>query len=58
MQSPLVNLEKHSFLVVLYGFLRSLCKPICKPGITMKAIVNILCYKSKTLKNGEHLLME
>ena len=23
----------------------------------MKATVNVLCYKSKTLKNGEHPLM-
>ena len=37
MQSPLVNLEKHSFLVVLYGFLRSLCKPMCKPEIKIKS---------------------
>ena len=56
-QISLVNLEKHSFLVVLYGFLRCLCKPVCKPEITMKATVNVLCYKSKTLSNGEHPLM-
>ena len=30
---------------------------MCKPEITMKATVNVLCYKSKTLKNGEHPLM-
>ena len=34
-----------------------LCKPICKPENTMKATVNVLCYKSKTLSNGEHPLM-
>ena len=28
-----------------------------KPRIHMKAIVNIVCYKQKTLKNGEHPLM-
>ena len=30
---------------------------MCKPEITMKATVNVLCYKSKTLSNGEHPLM-
>lgn len=34
-----------------------MCKPVCKPEITMKTTVNALCYKSKTLKNGEHPLM-
>ena len=31
--------------------LQRLCKPMCKPEITMKATVNVLCYKSETLKN-------
>jgi len=34
-----------------------LCKPMCKPKIKMNATVNVLCYRSKTLSNGEHPLM-
>jgi len=38
-----------------------LCKPLCKPRCKLKVImsttVSIMCYKSKTLKNGEHPLM-
>ena len=30
---------------------------MCKPKIDMKATVNVLCYRSKTLKNGEHPLV-
>ena len=30
---------------------------MCKPELTMKATVNVLCYRSKTLSNGEHPLM-
>lgn len=30
---------------------------MCKPKNVMKATVNVLCYKSKTLKNGEHPLV-
>ena len=26
-----------------------MCKPVCKPELTMKATVNVLCYKSKTV---------
>ena len=33
------------------------CKPGCKPKSVMNATVNILCFKSKTLANGEHPLM-
>lgn len=33
------------------------CKPRCKPKSVMNATVNILCFKSKTLANGEHPLM-
>ena len=32
-------------------------KPRVKPEFTMNAGINILCYKSKTLANGEHPLM-
>lgn len=32
-------------------------KPRVKPDFRMKATVNILCYKSKKLSNGEHPLM-
>ena len=34
-----------------------MCKPVCKPKITMSTTVNVLCYKSKVLKNGENPLM-
>jgi len=38
-----------------------LCKPLCKPrcnlNIKMSTTVSIICYKSKTLKNGSHPLM-
>lgn len=37
--------------------MRDLCKPRCKPEMCMKATVNVLCYRSKTLSNGEHPLM-
>ena len=30
---------------------------MCKPKNNMKATVNVLCYKSKTLSNGENPLM-
>ena len=33
------------------------CKPRCKPKKGMATTVNVLCYKSKTLGNGEHPLM-
>ena len=32
-------------------------KPRIKPKINMSEGINILCYKSKTLANGEHPLM-
>jgi hypothetical protein len=32
-------------------------KPRVKPELAMTAGINILCYKSKTLSNGEHPLM-
>ena len=35
----------------------SQCKPGCKPKNNMNATVNVLCYKSKTLANGENPLM-
>ena len=57
-------LYKHLLLILenivfcgFYMVLLRLCKPICKPENTMKATVNVLCYKSKTLSNGEHPLM-
>ena len=37
--------------------MRGSCKPRCKPKSVMNATVNILCFKSKTLANGEHPLM-
>ena len=33
------------------------CKPRCKPVNQMNETVKALCYKSKTLSNGEHPLM-
>lgn len=33
------------------------CKPRCKPEKAMATTINVLCYRSKTLKNGEHPLM-
>ena len=53
----LLFLQKYSKIFVFQGFYTALCKPMCKPKIDMKATVNVLCYKSKTLKNGEHPLM-
>jgi len=40
------------------GVLRIKVKPRVKPKLAMTAGINILCYKSKTLSNGEHPLME
>ena len=34
-----------------------LCKPVCKPENRMSETIKVLCYKSKTLSNGEHPLM-
>ena len=34
-----------------------LCKPVCKPKKQMSETIKVLCYKSKTLSNGEHPLM-
>lgn len=33
------------------------CKPRCKPVYTMNASISVVCYKSKTLSNGENPLM-
>ncbi len=38
------------------GF-RCFGKPGCRPANRMNATVNVLCYKSKTLSNGENPLM-
>ena len=49
-----------SFRVFLGGFsmiFQLSCKPRCKPKKGMATTVNVLCYKSKTLGNGEHPLM-
>lgn len=32
-------------------------KPVFKPKSKMKATISVICYKSKTLANGEHPLM-
>ena len=42
---------------VLGGLCKPLCKPRCKLKMKMSTTVSIMCYKSKTLKNGEHPLM-
>ena len=33
------------------------CKLRCQPEIQMSKTIKVLCYKSKTLSNGEHPLM-
>jgi hypothetical protein len=43
--------------VLFSGGLTQTVKPGVKPKTTMPATVNVLCYKSKTLANGEHPLM-
>jgi hypothetical protein len=40
-----------------YWVFNGIPKPISKPKKPMSATVNIICYKSKTLSNGEHPLM-
>lgn len=35
----------------------NLCKPVCKPVNQMSETIKVLCYKPKTLSNGEHPLM-
>ena len=40
-----------------YCVLAHKVKPRVKPELAMTAGINILCYKSKTLSNGEHPLM-
>ncbi|GHT36037.1 hypothetical protein AGMMS49574_27000 [Bacteroidia bacterium] len=45
---------------VLYGFpieITGKVKPRVKPENSMNATVNVLCYKSKNLANGENPLM-
>ena len=32
-------------------------KPEFKPKLKMKAAISVICYKSKTLANGEHLFL-
>jgi len=46
--------EKLDGFTVVY---KGSCKPRCKPEIHMNATVNVICYKQKTLSNGEHPLM-
>ena len=50
-----------SFLFYLYPCFKTVqrlkVKPRVKPKFTMNTGINILCYKSKTLANGEHPLM-
>ena len=50
-QTSFVNLEKHSFLVVLYGFLHSLCKPVCK----LKSRLKVILYRKFILLNKDLL---
>ena len=44
------------FFWILVGFTCK-CKPRGKPENSMNTTVNVLCYKSKVLSNGEHPLM-
>ena len=41
----------------MHHILLRLCKPVCKPENRMSETIKVLCYKSKTLSNGEHPLM-
>ena len=51
--SPRYCQHSYHYLLLFRGVLHRLCKP----EFTMKATVNVLCYRSKTLSNGEHPLM-
>ena len=44
------------FILFFYGFLGEF-KPRFKPQFHMSATINIICYKSKTLANGENPIM-
>ena len=39
------------------GVFGGLFKPVFKPKITVNATVEVICYKSKVLNNGNHPLM-
>lgn len=45
------------FFCALRGWFSRFLTPKVKPKFTMNTGINILCYRSKTLANGEHPLM-
>jgi site-specific recombinase XerD len=52
-----INFLNYIFIGVSEGCFYTMFKPGLKPEINMNAKVNVLCYKSKTLSNGENPLM-
>ena len=53
----LFSFYAHQRIVRFKPRFNQMFKPEFKPKLKMKATISVICYKSKTLVNGEHPLM-